>query len=171
MRLCHDLSRRLATARSPRFPTSVVCITGTTAARHSSRPTSVRAAAELALSDQDSRRSPDRHRAALSRGMLRGLTTDRPRAEAYKIASLCRRQPAPNSATRFSARTTAERFVRTVRSECLDWLMIVSARHLERALTVFIDHYNTYRPHCSLDLAPPHGRPVMRSGLARTRWP
>jgi hypothetical protein len=57
--------------------------------------------------------------------------------------------------------TTAERFVRTVRSECLDWLMIVSARHLERALTVFIDHYNTYRPHRSLDLAPPNGRPVI----------
>jgi hypothetical protein len=27
---------------------------------------------------------------------------------------------------------------RTVRSECLDWLLIVSAQHLERALTVFI---------------------------------
>src|SRR5262249_38740589 len=52
----------------------------------------------------------------------------------------------------------AERFVRTVRSECLDWLMIVNARHLERALTVFIDHYNGWRPHRSLDLAPPNGR-------------
>ncbi len=36
----------------------------------------------------------------------------------------------------------AERFVRTVRSECLDWLLIVSAQHLERVLTIFIDHYN-----------------------------
>ena len=52
----------------------------------------------------------------------------------------------------------AERFVRTARSECLDWLLIVNARHLERALTVFIDHYNGWRPHRSLDLAPPNGR-------------
>jgi len=52
----------------------------------------------------------------------------------------------------------AERFIRTARSECLDWLLIVSAGHLERALTVFIDHYNGWRPHRSLDLAPPNGR-------------
>jgi putative transposase len=53
----------------------------------------------------------------------------------------------------------AERFVRTARSECLDWLLILSAQHLERALAVFIDHYNGWRPHRSLDLAPPNGRP------------
>jgi putative transposase len=52
----------------------------------------------------------------------------------------------------------AERFVRTVRSECLDWLLIVNARHLERALSVFVDHYNRHRPHRSLDLSPPNGR-------------
>ena len=53
----------------------------------------------------------------------------------------------------------AERFVRTARSECLDWLLILNARHLERTLTVFIDHYNGWRPHRSLDLVPPNGRP------------
>lgn len=55
------------------------------------------------------------------------------------------------------------RFVRTVRSECLDWLLIVNARHLQRALTVFIDHYNAYRPHRTLDLAPPNGRRAIAS--------
>jgi hypothetical protein len=41
----------------------------------------------------------------------------------------------------------AERFVRTVRSDCLDWLLILNASHLEHALTVFISHYNGFRPH------------------------
>jgi putative transposase len=54
----------------------------------------------------------------------------------------------------------AERFVRTVRSECLDWLLVANARHLERALTVFIDHYNGHRAHRSLNLEPPNGRPA-----------
>ena len=57
------------------------------------------------------------------------------------------------------ANAFAERFVRTARSECLDWLLILNARHLERTLTVFIDHYNGWRPHRSLDLAPPKRRP------------
>jgi putative transposase len=52
----------------------------------------------------------------------------------------------------------AERSVRTARSDYLDWLLILSSRHLERALSVFIDHYNSWRPHRSLDLAPPNGR-------------
>lgn len=52
----------------------------------------------------------------------------------------------------------AERFVRTVRSECIDWLVIMNSRHLGRALTVFVDHYNGHRSHRSLDLAPPNGR-------------
>jgi len=52
----------------------------------------------------------------------------------------------------------AERFVRTVRCECLDWLLIASAQHLECALTVYIHHYNVHRAHRSLELAPPNGR-------------
>jgi putative transposase len=58
----------------------------------------------------------------------------------------------------------AERFVRTVRSECLDWLLIGGVDHLERALTVFIEHYNRHRPHRSLELAPPNGRPTIERG-------
>ncbi len=34
----------------------------------------------------------------------------------------------------------------------------LNARHLERALTVFVSHYNGVRPHRALDLAPPDGR-------------
>jgi len=53
------------------------------------------------------------------------------------------------------ANAIAERFVRTVRAECLDWLLIMNRRHLERVLRVFADHYNTHRPHRSLNLTPP----------------
>jgi putative transposase len=53
------------------------------------------------------------------------------------------------------ANGVAERFVQTVRSECLDWLLIVNQQQLDRALAVFVDHYNGHRPHRALDLAPP----------------
>jgi putative transposase len=53
------------------------------------------------------------------------------------------------------ANAIAERFVRTVRAECLDWLLIMNRRQLERVLRVFVDHYNTHRPHRTLHLAPP----------------
>jgi putative transposase len=49
----------------------------------------------------------------------------------------------------------AERFVRTVRSECLDWLLILNDQHLERVLNVFAEHYNGHRPHRALALTPP----------------
>jgi putative transposase len=49
----------------------------------------------------------------------------------------------------------AERFVRTVRGECLDWLLILNRRHLERVLRVYIEHYDTQRPHHALELEPP----------------
>ena len=54
----------------------------------------------------------------------------------------------------------AERFVGTVRTECLDWLLILNTPHLERTLTVSVDHYNDHRPHRSLDLVPPNARPA-----------
>ena len=53
------------------------------------------------------------------------------------------------------ANGVAERFVRTVRSECLDWLLVSSPEHLECVLHVFIDHYNGHRPHRALALTPP----------------
>jgi putative transposase len=53
------------------------------------------------------------------------------------------------------ANAVAERFVRTVRSECLDWLLILDRRHLERVLRVYVDHYNAQRPHRGVDLRPP----------------
>jgi putative transposase len=53
------------------------------------------------------------------------------------------------------ANAFAERFVGTARRECLDWLLIRNARHLERVLTEFVEHYNTARPHRGIDLEVP----------------
>ena len=53
------------------------------------------------------------------------------------------------------AKAVAERFVRTARAECLDWLLILNRRHLERVLRRYIGHCNAERPHRALDLTPP----------------
>jgi putative transposase len=53
------------------------------------------------------------------------------------------------------ANAIAERFVRTVRVEGLDWLLIANRRHLERVLQVFVEHYDAHRPHRALELQAP----------------
>jgi putative transposase len=52
-----------------------------------------------------------------------------------------------------------ERWVRTVRTECLDWTLVWNQRQLHRVLTEYLRHYNTVRPHRSLDLQPPRLAP------------
>jgi putative transposase len=51
----------------------------------------------------------------------------------------------------------AERWVATVRSECLDWVLVLGRRHLEGLLHTFVRHYNEARPHRGLGLRPPAG--------------
>ena len=54
-----------------------------------------------------------------------------------------------------TANAYAERWVGTVRAECLDWLLIVGRTHLEQVLRVYVEHYNRHRPHRSLGLEAP----------------
>ena len=54
-----------------------------------------------------------------------------------------------------NANAHMERWVGSVRRECLDRLLIVGRRQLEHVLRVYIDHYNRRRPHRALDLRPP----------------
>jgi putative transposase len=44
------------------------------------------------------------------------------------------------------ANAIAERFVRTLRAECPDWLLILNRGQLERVPRVFVEHYNTHSP-------------------------
>jgi len=79
------------------------------------------------------------------------------------------------------ANAYAERFVRTIRAECLDWLLILRRRHLERVLRAYTAHYNRERPHRAL--TPPqisasdrsidrrHNRPPRRSRRTDPRVP
>jgi putative transposase len=53
------------------------------------------------------------------------------------------------------ANAYAERFVRTVRAECLDRIFVLSERHLESVLKTYVNHYNRERPHRGLDLRIP----------------
>jgi putative transposase len=55
-----------------------------------------------------------------------------------------------------NANAYAERWVRTVRTECLDWLLIVGRGHLEQVLRTYVRHYNQHRPHRALGLQPPN---------------
>jgi putative transposase len=54
-----------------------------------------------------------------------------------------------------NANAIADRWVGTVRRECLDHLLITGRRHLLRVLHSYVRHCNRHRPHRSLDLSAP----------------
>ena len=64
------------------------------------------------------------------------------------------------------ANAFAERWVGTVRRDCLDWLLISSRRQLERVLRVYVNHNNTRRPHRALGLTPPIPAPRLRLAVS-----
>ena len=53
------------------------------------------------------------------------------------------------------ANAFAERFVGTVRRECLDRMLIFGRRHLEHVLDDYVVHYNDHRPHRALEQQAP----------------
>ncbi len=69
------------------------------------------------------------------------------RTEGLKILKTPVRTPVAN--------TFAERWIGTLRRELLDRTIIWNQRQLERLVADYIDHYNTHRPHRSLDQQPP----------------
>ena len=66
------------------------------------------------------------------------------------------------------ANAYAERWVRTVRTECLDWLLIRNRRHREHVLAIYVQHYNSERPHRSIGLQTPLPAHRPPAGTGRT---
>ena len=67
-----------------------------------------------------------------------------------------------------NANAHVERWVGSVRRECLDRLLIFNRRQLEHVLRAYVRHYNTQRPHRALDLRPPD-RPIQTSPTVPSR--
>jgi hypothetical protein len=69
-----------------------------------------------------------------------------------------------------NANAFSERWVRTVREECLDHILIINEAHLQRVLKTYIDYYETARPHQGLNQQMPLPQPpTTHSGEVQKR--
>ena len=75
-------------------------------------------------------------------------------AEAIRIINIPVRVRRPN--------VIAERFVGTIRRECLDRMLILGWLHLEAALGEYVEHYNRHLPHRALSQRAPSNTDATR---------
>jgi putative transposase len=67
------------------------------------------------------------------------------------------------------ANASAGRWVRTVRAEVTDRMLIAGPRHLRAVLAGYVAHYNQHCPHRAMDLRPPDGGDAPAADLATAR--
>ena len=66
------------------------------------------------------------------------------------------------------ANAIAERFIGTLRRECLDHILITGPRHLDIVLREYLQHFNAHRPHRSLNQrSPVSGAPPCSDAAVR----
>ena len=51
---------------------------------------------------------------------------------------------------------SAERFVRTIKEECLEYFIVFAESHLRYLCSEFLEYYNEIRPHRGTDYHPPN---------------
>ena len=63
----------------------------------------------------------------------------------------------------------AERFVLSIKSECLDRMVLIGERHLRKAVGTYVEHYHLERPHQGLANRPIEGVPKPYAGVVLRR--
>jgi putative transposase len=69
------------------------------------------------------------------------------------------------------ANAVAERFVGSLRHECLDHLLIFSERQLSRVIEAYVAYFNESRPHQGIDQHVPCGPPTPAEPTTGNRQP
>ena len=68
-----------------------------------------------------------------------------------------------------NANAFAERWIRTVKEECLDHILILSTNHLKRVLIEYSNYYNSSRPHQGIEQKTPILQQFPSEGIIHRR--